>query len=113
MGYSADRHSRYAGVFITTSGITGNIPTNWAYMQNNIVGNNKKLLTTAMMTAGGGVGGIIAGVVFRSKDAPGYRPGLLTCIVAQAITILIVAKNFYLFRRDNRRADQNKIVIEG
>lgn len=113
IGYCADHHARYGGVFLAAMGITGNIPTNWAYMQNNTVGNNNKLLATAMMTAGGGIGGIIAGNVFRSKDAPGYRPGLITCIIAQAITILIVMKNRYVFGRQNRKADQGEIIIEG
>ena len=113
IGYCTDVHARYGGVFLAVMGINANIPTNFAYMQNNIVGNTKKALASAMMIAGGGCGGIIAGNAFQSADAPDYRPGLITCIVAQAVTILIVVKNFYVFTKHNRKAARGEMIIEG
>jgi sugar phosphate permease len=82
-GFASDVHARYAGVFLGVMGIIANIPTQWAYAHNNMVGQNKKGLTMALMVMGGAFGGIIAGNVFQSKDAPGYRPGLWICIAFQ------------------------------
>ncbi len=45
------------------------------YMQNNVTGHTKRAFASAITIGGGGIGGIIASTVFRSKDAPGYRPG--------------------------------------
>lgn len=67
----------------------------------------------AMMTMGGAVSGIITGNVFRSQDAPGYRPGLWVSIAFNILYAVLVAKNFVLFRRENRRADRGEIVIMG
>lgn len=44
-------------------------------MQNNIVGQTKRAFTSALVIGAGGIGGIVASTVFRSVDAPGYRPG--------------------------------------
>lgn len=44
-------------------------------MQNNVTGYTKRSFASALTIGGAGVGGIVASTVFRSKDAPGYRPG--------------------------------------
>jgi hypothetical protein len=66
-----------------------------------------------MMTMGGALSGIIAGNVFRSQDAPGYRPGLWVSIVFNIIYALLVLKNFVIFGRENRRANRGETVIMG
>ena len=82
-GFASNVHTRYAGVFLGVMGIIANIPTQWAYAHNNMVGQNKKGLTIALMVMGGAFGGIISGNVFQSKDAPDYRSGLWICIAFQ------------------------------
>jgi predicted MFS family arabinose efflux permease len=79
-GFASDVHARYGGVFLGVIGITGNIPTQWAYQHNNMVGQNKKALTASFMIMGGAFGGIISGNVFQSTDSPDYRSGLWICI---------------------------------
>lgn len=73
----------------------------------------KRALATAVLVGGGGCGGIIAANSFRQQDAPNYTPGMIMSITAQALTVLLVAKNLILFSRRNREADQGKRVIEG
>ncbi|KAK5192635.1 hypothetical protein LTR99_009611 [Exophiala xenobiotica] len=105
--------ARYAGVFIGQMGTVGNIPLQWAYAHNNLVGQLKKGLAMAMMTMGGAFSGIIAGNAFRSQDAPGYRPGLWMSIAFNILYGILIAKNIFLFRRQNRRADRGEIVLLG
>ncbi|KAK5231482.1 hypothetical protein LTR96_009381 [Exophiala xenobiotica] len=106
-------HTRYAGVFLGVMGIIANIPTQWAYAHNNMVGQNKKGLTMALMVMGGAFGGIIAGNIFQSKDAPDYRSGLWICIAFQILYFVLVTKNFLIFYIQNKRADRGDIIIEG
>jgi hypothetical protein len=73
----------------------------------------KRAVGTAILVGGGGCGGIIAANVFRQQDAPKYLPGLYTAIAVQALTIVLVSKNFLVFHRQNRKADRGETLIEG
>ncbi|KAJ8522150.1 hypothetical protein ONZ45_g1203 [Pleurotus djamor] len=98
---------RYFGVFLGLSGGMANVPGTLGYLQNNVAGHTKRAFTTALTIGGGGVGGIIASTVFRSQDAPGYRPGLWVTIGSQLLVIVILFINttYYYFK--------NKAVREG
>ncbi|KAH0837116.1 hypothetical protein AYO21_04577 [Fonsecaea monophora] len=113
VAWSTNTNARYAGVFIGVMGIVGNVPQQWAYALNNLVGQVKKALCLIMMTIGGAISGIIAGNVFRSQDSPGYRPGVWVSIVFNIVYFLLVAKNIVYFSRQNRRVDRGEIVIMG
>lgn len=86
-GYATNTNTRYGGVFLGVIGIIGNVPTQWAYQHNNMVGQTKKALTMAMMVMGGAFGGIISGNVFQTKEAPGYRSGLWIGIAFQVSSV--------------------------
>lgn len=90
-----------------------NIPTILSYQHNNIVGDMKRALATAILVGGGGCGGIIAANSFRQQDAPNYTPGMIMSISAQALTVLLVIKNLFLFTRWNRETAEGKRIIEG
>ena len=77
------------------------------------VGQLKRAVGTAILVGGGGCGGVIAANVFRQQDAPKYLPGLYTAIAVQALTVVLVSKNFYIFYRQNRRAERGEMLIEG
>jgi hypothetical protein len=72
----------------------------------------KRALSTAILVGFGGCGGIVAANVFRQQDAPRYLPGMVVAIASQALTILLVAKNFIIFKRQNLRAERGEILIE-
>jgi hypothetical protein len=44
---------------------------------------------------------------------PLNRPALIVVLCTQGISVLHVLKNFYIYARNNRRADRGEIVIEG
>lgn len=129
-GFSDNVNVRYGGVFIGVIGITANVPTNLAYQHNNtgeykqqmslltmlitnVAGQAKRALGAALITTGSGIGGIIAGNIFQTKDAPDYKTGLIICIAFQALNIVLIVKNLFVFARANRRADRGEILIEG
>ena len=72
----------------------------------------KRALAIAIMVGGGGCGGIIALNVFQQQDAPDYTPGMITSIACQALTVLLVTKNFFVFVRRNREARGGGRLIE-
>ena len=84
-----------------------------AYQANNIRGQWKRAFCSANLVGGGGIGGIIGSLVFRSQDAPLYRPGLWACMACNAVIITIVAITTLYFKRCNKKAREGKMVIEG
>lgn len=105
---------RYAGVFLGLAGANANVASVLGYMQNNIVGQTKRAFTSALVIGFGGIGGIIASTVFRSKDAPKYRPGLWVTIGANLLVIILCAIMSFAFNWRNKqvRAGKGK-PIEG
>ena len=96
-----------------TSPGNANCPALLTYQSNNIRGQWKRAFTSATLVGGGSIGGIIGTTVFRAKDAPNYRPGILVALVANAFIVLIVAALTLKFRRANRRAESGGKPIEG
>ena len=80
MGFAKNAAARYVGVFITTAGANANIPASMAYQANNIRGQWTRAFASATLVGLGGVGGIAGSLVFRSQDAPDYRPGIWAAI---------------------------------
>ncbi|KAJ8518758.1 hypothetical protein ONZ45_g4207 [Pleurotus djamor] len=98
---------RYFGVFFGIAGGSANIASILGYLQNNIAGYTKRAFATALTIGGGAIGGIIASTVYRSQDAPGYRPGLWVTIGSQLVIILVVIINSAYYYA------KNKAVREG
>lgn len=60
----------------------------------------------------GGIGGIIGSTVFREADAPGYKPGIETCIIANGLVIVIVGLLSLKFYKANQRANEGSEILE-
>lgn len=112
LGYTHNQAVRYFGVFLATTSCNANCPALVTYQANNVRGQWKRALTSATLIGGGAIGGIIGTTVFRAKDAPDYVPGILTCLIANALIILIVALLTLKFWRANKRARNGGKVIE-
>jgi MFS family permease len=104
---------RYAGVFFGLAGANSNVASILGYMQNNIVGQTKRAFASALVIGAGGIGGIIASTVFRSADAPAYRPGLWVTIGANFVIILVCAIMSVAFTMRNKAARLGRGPIEG
>jgi hypothetical protein len=113
LGYSKNNGARYFGVFLATIAANANIPAVLTYQANNIRGQWKRALCSATLVGAGGIGGIIGSTVFREHDAPKYGPGIMTTMIANALTILIVGLLSIKFHLANKRADRGGKIIEG
>jgi hypothetical protein len=62
----------------------------------------------------GGIGGIAGSLVFRSQDRlTGYKPGLWACLACSLLNIVLVTLLTMKFVRDNKKAKEGKLKIEG
>jgi len=113
LGFSTNNGARYFGVFLATMGANANIPAILTYQANNIRGQWKRALCSATLVGFGGIGGIIGSTVFRQVDAPGYRPGMMTCIIANGLIICVTLLLTLKFWRANKRVDAGGKPIEG
>jgi hypothetical protein len=111
LGYTKNDAVRYFGVFLATIACNANCPALLTYQANNVRGQWKRAFTSATLIGGGAIGGIIGTSVFRAKDAPGYRPGILTCLLANALIIVIVGILSLKFWRANKRAAAGGKII--
>jgi len=113
MGFAASPGVRYFGVFLACMGGNANIPTSMTYQANNIRGHWKRAFASASLVGMGGVGGIIGSLIFRTQDAPGYKPGIWACLTSQLLILVIVALLTVKFKWDNRKAARGEKMIEG
>ncbi|EHA27615.1 hypothetical protein ASPNIDRAFT_185046 [Aspergillus niger ATCC 1015] len=113
MGFAKGNAARYVGVFLVVAGANSNIPAVMAYQANNIRGQWTRAFCSATLIGVGAIGGIVSSLVFQSKDAPEYRPGIWTTIACNLITMITVAALSVGFRYANKQADRGERVIEG
>ncbi|KIW29723.1 uncharacterized protein PV07_05513 [Cladophialophora immunda] len=113
LGYLDNVPVRYFGVFIATSACNANVPCVLTWQANNIRGQWKRALCSATLVGAGGIGGIIGSTVFREQDKPDYHPGILTCMLASALIIIITLALDLKFYRANQRVAAGGKVIEG
>ncbi|KAK8228866.1 general substrate transporter [Phyllosticta capitalensis] len=112
MGFHKNSGVRYFGVFLVTAGANANVPATMSYQANNIRGQWKRAFCSATLVGFGGVGGIAGSLVFRTQDAPEYRPGIYACIACALMNMLVVLVLGGFFRVANRRAARGEIVLE-
>ena len=113
LGFSKNVGVRYFGVFLATIAANANVPCILTWQANNIRGQWKRALCSATLVGTGGIGGIIGSVVFRSQDAPNYRPGIYCTMTAAALIIVITLALDFKFWRANKRAEAGGKIIEG
>lgn len=112
MGFAENSAVRYFGVFLVTAGANANVPATLSYQANNIRGNWKRAFTSATLVGFGGIGGVAGSLVFRSQDAPAYRPGIWACIACALMNIVVVCLLSLSFWRANKKQARGELVIE-
>ncbi|KIV93486.1 hypothetical protein PV10_04697 [Exophiala mesophila] len=112
MAFGPNSGAKYTGVFFVVMGTLANIPTAMVYQANNIRGHWKRVFCSITFVGLGSAGGIAGSLVFRSQDAPHYRPGIYACIACEAFVILITMAMTIKFRRDNAKQAAGTKIIE-
>ncbi|KAH9881011.1 hypothetical protein J1614_001504 [Plenodomus biglobosus] len=113
MDFAESVSVRYFGVFLATAAANANVPCILTWQANNIRGQWKRALCSATLVGAGGLGGIIGGTVFRTQDAPSYRPGIIACMIAGAMIIILTCLLNMKFWLANKRANAGGKIIEG
>ncbi|KAL3445397.1 phthalate transporter [Aspergillus insuetus] len=113
LGYVENVATRYVGAFIVVVCGNSSLPVILTWQANNIRGQWKRAFCSATLVGSGGIGGIIGSLVFRSQDAPNYHPGILTCLVASSLIVVITLLLDVKFYRANKRAAGRGKPIEG
>ncbi|RVX74085.1 hypothetical protein B0A52_01917 [Exophiala mesophila] len=112
MAFGPNSGAKYTGVFFVVMGTLANIPAAMVYQANNIRGHWKRVFCSITFVGLGSTGGIAGSLVFRSQDAPHYRPGIYACIACEALVILITMAMTIKFRRDNAKQAAGTKIIE-
>lgn len=112
IGFASSAGVRYFGVFLVTAGANSNVPAAMSYQANNIRGQWKRAFCSATLVGFGGIGGIAGSLVFRSQDAPQYRPGLYACLACAILNLILVSILSVAFRRLNGQADRGERELE-
>ncbi|KAF9451973.1 MFS general substrate transporter [Macrolepiota fuliginosa MF-IS2] len=111
--YAKPSGVRYFGLFLTTAGTSGCVPSVLAYQANNIVSHSKRAVWTAVTVAFGGIGGIFATTVYRQKDFPRYLNGIWATIGCQVLIVVLCTALTLNYMAKNKRARDGKGANEG
>ncbi|KAF9894002.1 hypothetical protein FE257_008973 [Aspergillus nanangensis] len=112
LGFTKPTASRFAGAFLATAAGSANLPATLTWQANNVRGQWKRALTSALSVGAGGVGGIVGGTVFRTDDAPDYRPGIIATLLANGLMIVISLLLVLKYHLANKRAAGGGKLIE-
>jgi MFS family permease len=115
LAFAEGNGARYFGAFLVAAGNSGCTPTIWAYASNNVTSHSKRSIQTAVQISLGGIGGVLATVVYRSKDAPRYVPGLAVTLGAEVVLLTLLGITTFHYNRLNRlvRSGKRKEPLEG
>lgn len=113
MGWGPNTGGKLTGVFFSMTGIQCIIPTVFTFMSNNLVSVRDRRVGIATQIVLGAVGGIIGSQIFRTQDAPTYRPGLYAAIGLTAAFMVHTAAMAEYYRRQNKKADDGVLIIDG
>ncbi|KAJ2914183.1 hypothetical protein MD484_g6232, partial [Candolleomyces efflorescens] len=96
---------QYVGTFFAVCGIYPNVPMGVAWNGNNIGGSTKRAVGIAMHVGFGNLGGVIAGFVYRSTDAPRYFQGHGLLIATTTMSFLLCLFMHIHLRKENARRE--------
>lgn len=104
---------RYFGLFLTAAAANSNVPLISSWSQTSIRKQSKRAYTSALVVGFGGLGGIVAGLIFREKDAPKYTFGMIFVMGAAGLVVLLSGLLAIWFAICNRAASRGRKIIEG
>lgn len=95
-------HVRYAGCFLTASGLYTAMPLLVCWSSLNFGGHLRKSVGTSWQIGFGNIGGIISTFIFLAKDAPYYKPGVYVCLAFVSFSIVMMVAYFFVIFKSNQ-----------
>lgn len=77
-----------------------------AWVSGNVASRSARATTLGLISGLQNLGGIISSLVFRSKDAPVYRPALITSGVFQGCVVVLAAIGWAWYGYQNRKLEK-------
>ncbi|KAF9885244.1 hypothetical protein FE257_000604 [Aspergillus nanangensis] len=102
--YGQSNAARYFGAFLGIGFLQFCVPGVLTFQANNITSHSKRAVASAVCILGGGVGGVIAGVAFKSAESPKYTTGIFTTIGISILSIVLILIMDLYFWRCNKAA---------
>lgn len=102
LGATGNPNARYAGCFLTATGLYSGMPVLICWNSVNFGGHLRKSVGTAVQIGFGNIGGIISVFIFLGKDAPYYKTGLSVCLGSAGFAILMTVIYYLVVRRLNK-----------
>lgn len=91
---SGSVHTRYAGCFLSVTGLYTAMPLLICWSSLNFGGHLRKGVGSATIVGCGNIGGIISTWIFLTKDAPLYVPGLSVSILFTVVAMFAIIGYF-------------------
>ncbi|THH31740.1 hypothetical protein EUX98_g2458 [Antrodiella citrinella] len=111
LGRGLQYRNRLLGCYYVLSLFIGIQPMLYSWGSQNTAGHTKKICTNGVMFVAQCVGNIVGPLLFKTADAPFYRPGLvadLSCWVALAVVVLFTAAYLAFL---NRRHSKERVRL--
>lgn len=102
-------HARYAAMFLIVLGIWIPFPIIVCWVAMNVTDNAQRSIVLGYMIGFGNIGGIPAGYLFFSKDAPDYTTGFSTCLAFIASCSLFNCVYAVWCRWENQKIEEKGI----
>lgn len=103
----SDRAAILAGVYLVNT-CTATLPLIYGWTAANIAGHTKRPVAMGMISAAFGIANLIGPQTFRAKDAPLYRPALLTSLSTLSVgAVLTIGLALYYVRQNEMRNEQH------
>lgn len=99
---------RYAGLFLTASGLYTAMPILVCWTNMNFAGHHRRAVGTGWQIGFGNIGGIIATFLFLTKDSPYYVKGLAVGLGSTALCIVFTCVYAYGMFLENKAKRQGK-----
>ncbi len=101
LGMHDSPNGRYAGCFLTATGLYSSMPSLVCWTALNFGGHLRKSLGTANQIGFGNIGGIIATFLFLTKDSPRFVTGLSVGIAFTVFSIVLMGVILGVLKRRN------------
>ncbi|ETN39115.1 uncharacterized protein HMPREF1541_05337 [Cyphellophora europaea CBS 101466] len=111
--YGGSNGFRYFGAFLGIGFLQYCVPGVLTYQANNITSHSKRAVASATCIIGGGVGGIAAGVAFKSSESPAYTTGIWTTFAISMLSISLIIIMDIWFWKCNKAVDRGERQNEG